>query len=791
MKNTTGIARTARNGAPVRPEKHESACTCRELRAVQEREEKFRKLVEGSIDIIYEADSRGFFTFISQATRKILGYEPLSLVGRHFSELVREDWRATTVQYYRAHSRTPGATTYFEFPAVAADGRTVWIGQSVTPLTDGGFHATARDVTERRMSEERFNAFMNNSPTVAFIKQPDGRYVYANDRMNRLFAGSGKSVIGVSDDELLPANLAHDIMQHDEQVLRTGQPVRFVESAPTADGDIRQWLTYKFPVAAPDGTTYVGGVAVDLTDRIQLENDLAAARDAALASARQKSQFLANMSHEIRTPMNGVLGLLGVLLDSELSADQRDLAATARSSAESLLTIINDILDISKMEAGKLNFESLEFDVRGACEATLDLLAETARSKDIEIGCVIDPGIPAVLRGDAGRLRQILLNVLGNAIKFTEEGGVLLQVDCDEDAGDAVVLRFRVTDTGLGMSESTLQRLFQPFSQADESTTRRFGGTGLGLAISKQLVQMMDGEIGAISEPGCGSTFWFTVRLASLDTARAADQKLAAAPRVLVVEDSTTTRQMISLQLTAWGVPNEAAVDGLSALAMLRDAATASQPFDLVISDLQMPAMDGSAIARFVAKSPDFGTPRFVLMTNNGERFDASTLRLSGVTSCLIKPVKQQHLFSAVFGGSTTPRPAVVAAPVQIAVSVKPLILVADDNAVNQKVALRQLQKLGFRADAVSNGHEALEALSRIPYALVLMDCQMPEMDGYQATAEIRRLEKSGRRTPVVALTASASDSDRDKCLAAGMDDFVTKPVRENELRAALQRWLN
>ncbi len=760
-------------------------------------EEQFRDFIDQNAQIIYETDSVGCFTFVNQTVRKILGYDPAGLIGRHYTELIPDDWKAAVIEYYRNQRRSGEESTYYEFPALAADGRVVWFGQTVQTVekSDGTtiFRAIGTDVTQRRSDEDRFHAFMNNSPTVAFMKQANGRYVYANDLMNRMFAPPGKSVVGLSDADLLPAELGRTIRLHDDEVIRHGQSMKVMESAPTIDGQIRQWLTCKFPVSAADGTRYVGGVAIDLTERIQLEHDLAAARDAALESARQKSQFLANMSHEIRTPMNGVMGMLGLLLDSELTADQRDIAQTARSSAEALLTIINDILDFSKIEAGKLSFDIGEFDVRGTCEATIDLLSDSARRKSLDIGYVLDPQVPPVLCGDAGRLRQVLLNLLGNAVKFTDEGGVLLQIDREADAGGSIVLRFRVTDTGRGISPETRRRLFEPFSQGDGSSTRSFGGTGLGLAISKQLVHMMEGEIGVDSEPECGSSFWFTARFArSSQRADHAEQPREKPRRVLVVEDSTTSRHLIGLQLAAWGTPNDFAGDGRTAIQMLREAAASGAPYDVVISDLVMPDMDGASLARFVNVDPDLGSPRFVLITGSSRKFDAARLADLGITHCLPKPVKQLHLFSAIFGGRGQ-RAADAGKPVKTAAPPLPArgrVLVVDDNVVNQKVTLRQLQKLGIAADAVGNGIEALSALERIAYDLVLMDCQMPEMDGYEATAEIRRRQAGSDRTPIIALTASASESDRHRCLAAGMDDFVTKPVREPDLAAALQRWL-
>jgi two-component system, sensor histidine kinase and response regulator len=449
-------------------------------------------------------------------------------------------------------------------------------------------------------------------------------------------------------------------------------------------------------------------------------------------------------------------------------------AETARSSADVLLTILNDILAFSKTGQGEPDFEPLDFDLRTLCESTADLLEDAAQRKSLEIGYVLDAVIPPVLHGDPGRLRQVLLNLLSNAVKFTDEGGVLLQVDEVERTQESVLLQFRVTDTGVGLTAAKRESLF-----------RRFGGTARGLAIAKQLVQLMGGEIGVESEEGCGSTFWFTARLGF----RPADVESRAAdaphtPHVLVVEDSLASRHTIALQLAAWRVNCDTSDDGVSALAMMRARAVEGRPYDVVIADQRLPGIDGTTLVRLaVANRKDFGMSRFVLMTASPQQLDVATLSGLDVRVCLRKPVKPAFLYSAVFCP-----PAHVPPPLHGA---GPRVLVADDNAVNQKVVLRQLQRLGFEADAAGSGIEVLEAMHRISYDLVLMDCQMPEMDGYQTTAHLRRLEKNhGKRVPVIALTASDGERDRRTCVAVGMDDFLPKPVHEAELAAVLARWL-
>jgi two-component system, sensor histidine kinase and response regulator len=682
---------------------------------------------------------------------------------------------------------------------------------------------------EQALAEERtlLRTLIDSLPDYIFVKDTECRFVISNvAHVQVLEAGTPEAVVGKTDFDFFPPELAARYCGAEQAVLRAGEPLLNQEEPVIARDGGQRWLsTTKVPLRDSQGTI-VGlvGISRDVTARREAEQDLHTAMAAAEAATRAKSEFLANMSHEIRTPMNGIIGMTDLALDTELTPDQREYLGMVKDSADALLCLLNDILDFSKIEAGRLDLETVRFGLRDTLGDTLKTLALRAGQKGLELAGHVCPDVPDALVGDPNRLRQIVVNLVGNAIKFTGEGEVVVDVSVSDGAqgaereaqsaergvsepdaprpprsaprDDAVELHFAVRDTGIGIPPEQQQQVFQAFAQADSSTTRRYGGTGLGLAISAQLVELMGGRIWLESEPGQGSTFHFTARLGRAQEAatepRLALPDLQGLP-VLIVDDNTTNRRILEEMLGNWRMQPTAVDGGAAALAALEQARDRGKPFPLVLLDAMMPGMDGFALAREIQEHPGLAGPTLMMLSSAAQTGDAARCRELGVAAYLTKPLKQSELLDAMMtvlgAGPRRGEPASETPVVVPETSARRLkVLLAEDNAVNQKLAVRLLEKYGHTVTVAGNGREALAALEREPFDVVLMDVQMPELDGYETTAIIREREQAtGKHLPIIATTAHAMKGDRERCLAAGMDRYVSKPVQAQDLLQAIE----
>ena len=646
-----------------------------------------------------------------------------------------------------------------------------------------------------RESQARFRAAFDNAAVGMALVGLDGRWLLVNRALC--------AIVGYRESELLATtfqaithreDLDADLAYVDRMLLGEIDHYEMEKRYIHKQGQI-VWILLNVSMVrdANQEPQYFVSEIIDITERRRAHRQLERARDAAEAANRAKSDFLANMSHEIRTPMNGIIGMTDLALDTELSGEQRDFLQTVKASADALMTIINDILDFSKIEAGKMTLEAVPFDLRACLEDTVRALAVRAHEKNLELTCRLGAGAPEHVVGDPGRLRQVLINLIGNAIKFTERGEVALEVDVglddDESAAPAdgeVCLHFRVRDTGIGIPIDKQQRIFEAFEQADGSMARRYGGTGLGLAISTRIVRLMGGRLWVDSVPGSGSTFQFAARLRP-----AAPGSVKAAPMVatdlvdlpvLVVDDNHTNRRILEETLRRWRMQPTVVSSGADALAALRSAAAAGQPFRLALLDAQMPEMDGYALAEAMAGAPELSPPPVIMLSSAGPIFDAAEAGRRGIRRCLSKPVRQADLRDAAVAVlarvARPPRPAARRRSESPPVPRALRILVAEDNPVNRKLALRLLERAGHSVMVAVNGHEAVSLYEQHPFDVILMDVQMPEMDGFEATAAIRAREHgSGRRLPIIAMTARAMAGDEARCLAAGMDGYVSKPI--------------
>jgi len=768
--------------------------------ALAESEARTRALLDSDLQSIVTTDEKGTIESFSPGASRLLGYAPEEVIGRHVSTLMPEPHASAHDSYMGRYIATGEARIIGvgrEVKGKHKNGSLVPLHLSIAEMRVRGrrtFMAVLRDTTERMKAaaelletQSRLQAILDHTEAVIFAKDLDGRYLLVNRRAESIFGSIRGEMRHRTDFDVFPRAVAETLARNDRAVL-AGGPMQFEETVPAADGP-RTYLSTKFPLLDADGLAVaVCGIATDITDRKRAESELTRAKEAAESATLAKTEFLANMSHEIRTPLNAVIGMTALLLDTRLDPEQHEYAETIRRSGEALLTVISDILDFSRIESGKLVIEESAFSLTQVVEESLDIAAPQAAAKGLDLGYHVDLDVPPDLFGDAGRIRQVLLNLLSNAVKFTERGEVSVWVRSRPLDGGRHEVQFTVKDTGIGIAPDRRERLFRSFSQVDPSTTRRYGGSGLGLAISKALCELMGGRIGAESEPGRGSEFQFTI------VARAAPEGPPESTetlvgrlvkkRVLIVDDGVSSRRILELLASGWAMTARAAPSGDEALALIEDGAA----FDLAVVDAKLADMDGIDLVRRMAKLRPKRKIPVVLVTSLGHRPEDDV----EIAAFVARPVKPQLLMRA-FAAALAPGKgahegdaplAAPSAPAELPRSLR--ILVAEDNAVNQRVVVRMIEKLGCRADVAASGLEVLSALDRQRYEVVLMDVQMPDMDGLAATRELRRRLRDDRRPTILAMTANVRREDEVACLEAGMDGFLAKPVRIEALREAL-----
>jgi PAS domain S-box-containing protein len=794
-----------------------------ERKAATEERARLAAIVDESEDAIIGETLDGRITSWNRGAEHLYGYSAAEVIGRPITLLAPSD-RPNEIPELRRRVARGDSISQFETEHIGKAGNRIPVSVTLAPIRDGarmvvGASVIARDIAQRKVaeaalreSEARFRGAFEDSAVGMALVALDDRFI----RVNRALC----AMVGYTEEDLLTRTFAE--LTHPDDLPATRDLARRLNSGEISSSEAEKryfrkdgelvWVQIgvtmlRDPAGAP---LYSVTQFQNISDRKAAEHavreksaDLERANIELDRASRVKSEFLATMSHEIRTPMNGVIGMIDLLLETELTPEQREYTQTIAASGEALLTIINDILDFSKIDAERLELDMTDLDMRRIVEDVGALFAAQAHMKGLELGVLVADDMPPFLRGDAGRVRQILTNLIGNAVKFTQSGEIVVRASVDAVAAGAVMVRCTVSDTGAGITAEQQDRLFQPFSQVDSSTTRKYGGTGLGLAICKRLAGLMGGAIGLESEPGLGSTFWFTARLEM--TAGTVPLGLEPADlrgrRVLVVDDSAVSRQILRHHLAAAGMIVDAVPDGPRALAALRQAHDMGRPYIVAVLDMVMPDMDGAAVVRAIRADAAFAPMRLVMLASISPHESGNQDQVLEVDAFLTKPVRRAQLYACLeqtLGGETTNRAleerASADRPLTAARATGPtaptLVLVAEDNTVNQRVIVRMLEKRGYRADVAATGLDAVEATLHSRYALIFMDCQMPEMDGYDATRAIRAREApTERRTPIVALTANAQAGVGDLCLAAGMDDYVTKPITLAKLDATLSRW--
>jgi PAS domain S-box-containing protein len=753
-----------------------------------------------STDLMCIAGTDGYFKRVNPAWVQTLGYSREELLARPFLDFIHPDDVDRTAAESAEQAAAGKVSVSFDNRYRCRDGSYRWLSWNATPVPDTSMvYAVARDTTEQRLADQARSLLAaivdsTDDPTVGMTL--DGTIISWNSAAERSYGYRPEEAVGRSIYLITGPGGRREMAAIFDQVAR-GVPLTHHNTVRRRkDGTQRQVEVTISPIRDASGAVIgAASVARDIGERLQFEQALARARDEALAAAQLKSQFVAMVSHEIRTPMNGVIGLTGLLLDTPLGPAQRRYTEAIGTSGRALLTIINDILDFSKIEAGKIELADADFRLDTLLESAIQAAAEIGRDKDLEVVGYYPPSLPTAVRGDEGRLRQVLLNLAGNAVKFTDHGHVLI---CANPAGPAPDGRpqvtVTVTDTGIGIAPDDLALLFKPFSQVDAATSRRFGGTGLGLTISRQLIELMGGQLGVQSQPGHGSEFSFTIPLPTQSGPSPGHGQASnwlSGRRLLIADANPTRRRLLSEHSTAWGMNPTAVPDSRTALDLLHDATQHGQIFDVAVIDQHMPGPGGADLSQQIIADPALATTKLVLLTSGSYHDDEAAIAVGAAV--LPKPISPSQLYNSLLnlldpgageGQQGQPAPARDRTDGD-----RGLVLVAEDNEINQMVAADNLSMLGYRVDLAWNGIEAVQLATAKSYQAILMDCQMPKMDGYTATAQLRQHERPGQHVPIIAMTAGALAEDKQRCLAAGMDDYLPKPIDPEQLRAALNRW--